>query len=245
MGRKRIGHFCAATIIHERWLITAAHCVYDKLGQLRHPQEISVRVGILNRLDPSEQEVLIERILPHPEYKVNHADNDIGERTLIYRIMMKCRTYNIPFSIGNLQRLALLELSEPLQFNAFVQAACLPGFDPDGLMTYADTYATVAGWGITQDNIQIDSRPEFLRKAEVKVWSNDDCEQSYRRNSQSQMYIIPGQLCAGYSEGKIDACMVSDSTILCTVCPSGLLLDWCFNVDFRFVAVGLWRPTHI
>lgn len=69
--------------------------------------------------------------------------------------------------------------------------------------------ATVAGWGWTSEDYSLGVRANVLRKANVRVWDNDQCQQSYRKYAKLQTNVTEGQLCAGYEKGQIDACWVN------------------------------------
>ncbi|XP_066944010.1 coagulation factor IX-like [Macrobrachium rosenbergii] len=96
--------FCGATLIHERFLLTAAHCVLDPDKPVR-----TVRLGELDFSKENEAfsapvDYSVKLITVHPEYKTNSLEryNDI----------------------------ALIETTENVQFNDVVYPFCLPKARP-------------------------------------------------------------------------------------------------------------------
>lgn len=51
------------------------------------------------------------------------------------------------------------------------------------------------------------SRPDILQNAQVPVWSNRECQDSYDKQKKSQT-IRPTQMCAGKKMGGVDSCWV-------------------------------------
>ncbi|XP_075705926.1 transmembrane protease serine 11G-like [Rhinoderma darwinii] len=92
--------------------------------------------------------------------------------------------------------IALLELSDPVNFNQDIRPVCLPSTSEK----FADDKSCyVTGWGALK--YEGPSSP-ILQQAQVKIINSDLC-------GSVQMYgnvINPSMICAGYVEGKIDAC---------------------------------------
>ena len=90
--------------------------------------------------------------------------------------------------------IALLRLSEPLQYNPFVRSICLPNVDD---FVQLGDRTIVTGWGETQGTGNF----RYLRQVEVPIRSHDRCGLS--ELSWSTCY------CAGLcSNGTCDACQV-------------------------------------
>ena len=103
---------CGATLLDSRHVLTAAHCIDTK-----NVSAITIVGGVHNtqQQDADKQQVRrVQRMFVHPGWNRELLINDI----------------------------AILRLSEPIQFTRFVQPACLPGPDPK-----PDSTVVVVGWG--------------------------------------------------------------------------------------------------
>lgn len=61
--------FCGATVVAERWIMTAAHCVYDTFGRVVQPSSLRVVAGIRNlETDVPSEETIVTNIIVHPDY---------------------------------------------------------------------------------------------------------------------------------------------------------------------------------
>ncbi|XP_075054438.1 transmembrane protease serine 11F [Mixophyes fleayi] len=92
--------------------------------------------------------------------------------------------------------IALLKLSNPLNFTKYIQPVCLPETSdhfPDNSSCY------VTGWGTLTDGGSLAS---VLQQAKLKLINTTVC-------GRPEIYgylILPSMICAGYLEGKIDSC---------------------------------------
>ncbi|XP_076373137.1 serine protease 42-like [Tachypleus tridentatus] len=94
-------HFCGGTILAQRWIMTAGHCVNRYSAH-----QLMIRVG--------------EHQLSRVE---NHATQDIPVKENIVH-----PNYSIP--IRHFNDIALLELADDIKFNDYAWPACLPEDSP-------------------------------------------------------------------------------------------------------------------
>uniref|UniRef100_A0A1I8NR22 Peptidase S1 domain-containing protein n=2 Tax=Stomoxys calcitrans TaxID=35570 RepID=A0A1I8NR22_STOCA len=66
-----LGHWCGAVLIHQHWILSAAHCVHNDLFNLPLPPLWTVVLGEYNRAVESgyEQRIPIEKIVLHKSYQ--------------------------------------------------------------------------------------------------------------------------------------------------------------------------------
>ncbi|XP_058840803.1 trypsin-1 [Topomyia yanbarensis] len=209
---KRGGHFCGATVLNERWFLTAGHCVCSGLNKpVRHSQ-IKAILGLykisefhrntiedVGNSQSTAYEITIKTIVSHPEYSCSLPYNDI----------------------------ALLESSKLIFFDQHVRPICIASkYDASGLVEGKS--AIVSGWGWNNENQKDGSKPDILQRAVVDVFSNDDCEIFYRDGNRPRS-ISDTQLCAGKRAGGVDSCwadsggpLVSDDDVLIGIVSTGI-----------------------
>lgn len=152
-----------------------------------------------NEIDNDKQdikEVIVGKIILHPDYDCSkRGDNDIGKL---------CKSKTMSLITWNLNFKALLQLKSQIKFSNNVRPLCLAD---DSEENFEDEPATVTGWGWTDENFDVGIKPDILQTANVPVWKNSDCQNSFDE-LMSNKQISETQLCAGIKSGGVDSCWV-------------------------------------
>ncbi|KAM3872280.1 suppressor of tumorigenicity 14 protein homolog [Diretmus argenteus] len=117
------GHVCGASVLSNRWLVTAAHCVQDSAKQKYSRADLwEAMLGLHVQSQNNKWTVKrnVKQIIPHPAYNHQTYDNDI----------------------------ALMELDSNITLNQNIWPICLPTATYD---FPAGKAAWITGWGVTRE----------------------------------------------------------------------------------------------
>ncbi|XP_055842667.1 serine protease persephone-like [Episyrphus balteatus] len=180
-----IHSLCGSSLISERYLLTAAHCVTNPASV---PTFVRLGVVIWNITADDEDsdgltpvDIPIENITIHPLYNVRTQHHDI----------------------------ALIRLNQDVKISAFVQPACLYTDTKD---IDFETPLVVIGWGFTDAINRL--RSPVLQQTNVTTVPIKECNSThvdfYPTNSPYIVGLNEGQYCAFDEKFGKDSC-VSDS----------------------------------
>lgn len=100
---------------------------------------------------------------------------------------------------------AVLRLDKPAKYSSNIVPVCLP----PGHVSLEGWYGVVTGWGKTDPGLSNRYGTRLLQKVDVPIIRNHDCE-AWHHTRGIDLKIFPEMFCAGYEDGRKDAC-VGDS----------------------------------
>lgn len=166
-------------------------CRLDRMMIVAGDYSLSIYEG-------TEQQILPQLLVPHPEYNNTTNNNDIM-LIKVQNANCRCCPSVAEFVVPDHTVHHLSQLKAPVYLNSYVSVALLPR---QGASIAEGRVCRVSGWGYTSPSTgQI---PSTLRTVTLPIVSAEKCNSSESFDGR----ITENMLCAGYSAGGKDACMV-------------------------------------
>ena len=161
---------CGGSIISEEWIITAAHCTKGEFNEPVPASQMTVTVGANNPRNSSQgKEYLVSEVIVNENFDTGTLNNDI----------------------------ALLRLSEPVDFPNAVPIKLISEKDVEAGATDPGVIAWVTGYGLIETDPEI--YPASLQKVQMPIVTNEQASIVWN-------FIPETTMMAGYRSVTKDAC---------------------------------------
>ena len=190
------GHFCGGSVIGDKWILTAAHCLTSEETGNEDPNTLRVVIGRRVRSQSGTGiEIDVASFTLHENYQGINDGSDI----------------------------AIIELASTIP-NVSQYVVPMITTAQEATLSPAGTTATTSGWGGLQGYSPEEEGPEggqtfpdVLQMVEVPIVSNETCNalESYDGS------ILDSMVCAGLAEGGRDSCQNDSGGPLVVPDPSG------------------------
>ncbi|CAF0860178.1 unnamed protein product [Brachionus calyciflorus] len=181
---------CGGTLIDRLTILTAGHCIFDKV----YYQNLQIPV-VPNEFYPTLESMFKVYLGVHDRTLINFVQNISPAIQVNVRKIIRHENFN---DRNNLNDIAILKLEQYIEFNQYIQPACLPRSTekyPDKI----NISAWAVGWGATGFG---GSTVQKLRNVKLTVYDEKLCANVislFEKNWSSQM-------CAGEYLGGRDTC---------------------------------------
>ncbi|CAL8129049.1 unnamed protein product [Orchesella dallaii] len=191
--------FCGATLINNRYILTAAHCFYFSKKTIKD-MEVLLHAHVLDmsKLKGGKNVTLGQKGSTRGPGWDAVKKTDADEKTLRFEVEelimhpLFTKLYDYDFALLRLKKKIKLDESDSPTPICLPPANTFESFDLKGKIL------TVSGWGLADEHAKASTR--LLQKLDVPYIPSKKCLKFYKK------LITPRMMCSGFEGGEKDAC---------------------------------------
>lgn len=196
------GFICSGSLISDRFILTAAHCIQQSRFDTLGADEVFLKIASTRLDDDRARFYTVEKVFVHPDYSVDRKANDIALLKLEFgqRLPSRARPICLPSQVAN--RVDFTD--QPVTIIGWGKQDAQDGNEPTRLIDVVEPEVELNKRVVDRNGLG--EANETLLQAEVRVTNLDSCNRSYSRLDISWLNIDEHFICAGDPHGKRDAC---------------------------------------
>ncbi|CAF0998247.1 unnamed protein product, partial [Brachionus calyciflorus] len=185
---------CGGTLLDQTTVITAAHCIPQEVYSYQLSQFIKVEPNSFHKTVATAYKIYLGA------HDLDDVRKKISSKTTVEAEVTSLHVHKGYNESNILNDIAIIKLAKPVQFNKFIQPACLPHSKVKVFPTKPNLESYAVGWGTL--SFGASSMSSTLQNVNLTIYAGSSC----KKVSPSVTKDWSRQICAGEIAGGKDTC---------------------------------------